>query len=83
MKKEIIVARVNMAGTRIFKSYITNVKLVETRDIKEHVKGWKEDDYTFLYKGVKCRVNRYIVPNSNGESKYSAKYKYEFIYNYN
>lgn len=33
MKKEIIVARVNMAGTRIFKSYITNVKLVETRDM--------------------------------------------------
>lgn len=39
MKKEIIVARVNMAGTRIFKSYITNVKLVETSNRRLEQKG--------------------------------------------
>nr|DAZ78471.1 MAG TPA: hypothetical protein [Caudoviricetes sp.] len=82
MTKEIIVARVITTGVEIFKSYVTNIKLVETRDIEGHKAGWQEKDYTFLYKGVPCRLNEHIVPDSNGEVVYSAKYRYEFIHNY-
>ena len=31
MKKETIVARVNTTGEKIFKSYITNIQLIETK----------------------------------------------------
>lgn len=82
MRKETIVARVNTTGEKIFKSYITNIQLIETRNIKGHKAGLQEKDYTFLYKGVKCRINGYIVPDNNGEVIYSAKYRYEFIYDY-
>ena len=76
MDKLTIAAR---AGEGFFKSYVSSIKLAEKREIEGHVKGWSEEDYFFTYKGKKYRVNEYIVPNENGTSIYSAKYRYELI----
>lgn len=78
MNKETIVSRVNnnKLGIKFYKSYVTGIKKVETREIPEHVCGWCEEDYMFNYKGRQYKVNQYIVPNENGIVKFSAKYRY-------
>ena len=65
MKKEVIVIRANnnKLGIKFYKSYVTGIKKVETREIPEHVLGWCEED-------------QYIVPNRNGIVKFSARYRY-------
>lgn len=67
------------ARTGFKKSYITNIKLVEERPIPDHVQGWTEQDFEFLYKGFKYRVVEHIVPNADGEVKYSAEYEYTIV----
>ena len=74
-----LASRASKDGQKFYKSYIKNIKLVETREIKDHVKGYLEKDYTFEYKGKIYRVNQYIVPNKDGEVKYSAEYRFETI----
>lgn len=65
------------AGKGFFKSYVKNIKCVETRPIKGHVMGAVEYDYTFTYKGKSYRVNEHICPNKEGKVIYSAKFRYE------
>ena len=66
-------------GQKFYKSYIKNITSAGYREIPGHVKGYLEKDYTFEYKGKKYRVNQYIVPNKDGEVKYSAEYRYETV----
>ena len=77
--RSMLASRASKDGQKFYKSYIKNIKLVETREIKDHVKGYLEKDYTFEYKGKIYRVNQYIVPNKDGEVKYSAEYRFETI----
>lgn len=78
MNKETIVSRANnnKLGVKFYKSYVTNVKRVEVRDVPEHVLRYIEEDYIFSYKGKKYRVNEHIVPNKEGSVKFSARFNY-------
>lgn len=65
------------AGKGFYKSYVKNIRLAEKRAVSNHVKNYVEKDYIFDYKGKTYRVNQHIVPNAEGEVKYSAEYRYE------
>lgn len=66
-------------GKKFYKSYIKNIRGAAARRIEGHVEGYQEKDYTFEYKGKTYRVNQHIVPNKDGEVKYSAEYRFETI----
>lgn len=71
--KAVIAAR---AGKGFYKSYITNVRLVATREIPGHKMGWCERDYTFEHKGKSYRINEEIVADAEGNKIYSAERKW-------
>lgn len=77
MDKRTIASRCSGTLKGIYKSYIKNIKLVEVREIPEHITGRVEKDYTFEHKGKKYRINQHIVPDKDGIVKYSCQYKYE------
>lgn len=62
-----------------FKSYVRNIQLAEQRAVKDHAGHFVEKDYTFDYKGKSYRVDEHLVPNPNGEVKYSMKTEYETV----
>lgn len=80
MNNQTIAARASQAsGKTFFKSYIKDIQLVETRPIKDHPLGFREVDCTFSYKGNAYRINSYICPNEDGETKFSARFRYELV----
>lgn len=62
--------------TGLYKSYIKNIQVCDTRVCTGHVHSWVERDYSFDYKGKKYVCEEHIVPNSKGEVIYSAKTAY-------
>lgn len=72
--KEMIAARTGLA-----KSYIKDIKVAEVRPIPDHKERWSEKDYSFTYKGMNYKCVEKIVPNKDGEVKYSAKFEYNTV----